>query len=87
MILPNRPENERTVSPEVLARVFEKFYRGPEARRIEVTGLGLGLALVQQMIDAHEGQLEVTSTAGQGSTFRVILPLHAHRDDDQEAPR
>src|SRR5436305_1499804 len=42
------------MTPDVLARVFEVFYRGPEARTLEATGLGLGLALVQQMVQAHD---------------------------------
>lgn len=63
------------MAPEVLARVFEKFYRGPEARTLEATGLGLGLALVQQMVLAHGGHVEVASTVGQGSMFHVLLPL------------
>ena len=52
------------MSAEVQARIFDKFYRGPEARSIEAQGLGLGLALVQQFIVAHEGRLDVTSVDG-----------------------
>ena len=63
------------MSPEAQARIFEKFYRAPEARRVEAKGLGLGLALVRQMTEAHGGQIEVESAEGQGSTFRVRLPL------------
>jgi signal transduction histidine kinase len=65
------------MSPEVHARIFEKFYRGPEARAIEAQGLGLGLALVQQLVLAHDGRIEVDSVPKRGSTFRVILPLRA----------
>jgi signal transduction histidine kinase len=63
------------MTPAVRARIFEKFYRAPEARQHEAQGLGLGLALVQQMVLAHGGQIEVESTPGAGSTFRVVLPL------------
>jgi two-component system, chemotaxis family, CheB/CheR fusion protein len=62
------------MSAEVQSRIFEKFYRGPEARSVEAQGLGLGLALVQQLIAAHEGRLDVRSSAGQGSSFTVWLP-------------
>lgn len=72
------------MAPEVRARVFEKFYRGPEARTMEATGLGLGLALVQQMIEAHHGRVEVASTPGQGTMFRVLLPLDARADAEGE---
>jgi signal transduction histidine kinase len=63
------------MTQEVRARLFEKFYRGPEARQLEAHGLGLGLALVQQLVQAHGGQIEVESEPGKGSTFRVLLPL------------
>src|SRR5581483_11226042 len=64
------------MTPEVQARIFEKFYRGPEARTVEALGLGLGLALVRQLVEAHGGTIAVQSTPGQGSTFRVAFPLH-----------
>jgi signal transduction histidine kinase len=62
------------MSGDVQVRVFEKFYRGPEARTVEGQGLGLGLALVRQFVDAHGGRIEVDSSPGSGSTFRVLLP-------------
>ena len=65
------------MTPETQGRLFEKFYRAPEARRMEVHGLGLGLALVQQLVQAHAGRVEVASVPGRGSTLRVLLPLRA----------
>lgn len=62
------------MSPEVQARVFEKFYRAPEAARLASQGLGLGLTLVRQLVDAHHGRIELQSGPGQGTTFRVFLP-------------
>ncbi|MCA1668522.1 MAG: hypothetical protein LC793_14240 [Thermomicrobia bacterium] len=62
------------MAPEVRERIFEKFYRGPEARQVATRGLGLGLALVQQLVAAHNGSVEVESVAGAGSTFRLRLP-------------
>jgi signal transduction histidine kinase len=59
---------------DVLARIFDKFYRGPEARVVEAQGLGLGLTLVQQFVSAHAGRLEVESAIGSGSKFKVWLP-------------
>jgi signal transduction histidine kinase len=60
---------------DVKARVFDKFYRSPEARSVEAHGLGLGLTLVQQAVAAQKGSVEVQSIPDQGSTFRVTLPL------------
>ncbi len=63
------------MSPEVQARVFEKFYRAREARAVEAQGLGLGLTLVRDLVWAHGGQITLVSELGRGSTFRVTLPL------------
>jgi signal transduction histidine kinase len=70
------------MSPEVQARIFEKFYRAPRARQTEAQGLGLGLSLVQQIVEAHGGRIEVESAEGRGSTFRVFLPLMKERGEE-----
>ncbi|MBM2810091.1 MAG: multi-sensor signal transduction histidine kinase [Chloroflexi bacterium] len=62
------------ISPESQGRIFERFYRAPEAARLDVKGLGLGLHLVQQLVHAHDGHVEVESVLGRGTTFRVDLP-------------
>jgi signal transduction histidine kinase len=62
------------MSPEVQERIFEKFYRAPGAQEVEGRGLGLGLTLVDQLVRAHNGRIEVESKPGHGSTFRVLLP-------------
>ena len=63
------------MAPEVRARIFEKFYRGPEARGLEVRGLGLGLSLVFQLIQAHKGRIDVETEQAKGSRFRIFIPL------------
>ena len=60
--------------PEVQARIFDRFYRAPEALAADAQGLGLGLALVRQLVAAHDGRIEVRSAPEAGSTFRVALP-------------
>lgn len=70
------------MSQEVQERIFEKFYRAREARDVEAQGLGLGLSLVQELVQAHGGHIEVQSAPGAGSTFRVVLPQGA--DGPQE---
>jgi signal transduction histidine kinase len=60
---------------EALARIFEKFYRVTDDENVrEVTGSGLGLSLVKQIVDMHNGHLEVDSEVGKGSVFSVIFP-------------
>jgi signal transduction histidine kinase/FixJ family two-component response regulator len=62
------------LSPEEQARVFEPFWRAPEARRLASRGTGIGLALVRAYVRAMGGDVGVTSTPGRGSTFRFTLP-------------
>jgi signal transduction histidine kinase len=62
------------MTPDTRARIFERFYRNPDARRAEPQGLGLGLSIAQRLVAAHQGHLDVESEPGQGSTFRVWLP-------------
>jgi len=57
------------------SRIFEKFYRVEDTLIHTTKGSGLGLALVQHIMDAHGGSVELTSAPGEGSTFRLLVPL------------
>jgi signal transduction histidine kinase len=72
------------ISPEAQGRIFERFYRAPEAVRVDGKGLGLGLHLVQQLVQAHDGHIEVESVVGRGSTFRVALPTAKSESTETE---
>ncbi|SER99601.1 two-component system, OmpR family, sensor histidine kinase BaeS [Lentzea xinjiangensis] len=62
------------IAPEDLPHVFERFWRADKSRSRETGGSGLGLAIVRQLVRAHGGEVEVTSTPGIGSTFTLRLP-------------
>lgn len=63
------------IGPNELEHLFDRFYRAQEARKGHYSGAGLGLAISKAIVDAHEGEIQVTSEPGQGSTFRVLLPV------------
>ena len=66
------------IRAELGARVFEMFVQEPQALDRARGGLGLGLALVKQLVELHGGSVSVTSRgAGHGSEFTVELPVHA----------
>ena len=63
------------IAPEHRSRIFERFYRSDPSRQSEGLHAGLGLAIVKGYIDLMGGSIDVDSTVGQGSTFRVRLPV------------
>lgn len=63
------------IRPTALPHVFERFYRAPDIPETNISGLGLGLYLVKEFVGLHGGTVEVRSVEGQGTTFRVTLPL------------
>jgi signal transduction histidine kinase len=68
------------ISEEDRAFIFEPFRQADESMGRKFGGVGLGLAIVQQLVTAMDGRIEVESKVGDGSTFRVILPLHTKRE-------
>ncbi len=63
------------ISPEVVERIFEPFYRGDKARTVDKGGVGLGLTIVKMIVEAHGGTVTVQTDAGKGSVFILSLPL------------
>jgi PAS domain S-box-containing protein len=70
-----------------LPRVFERFHRVEGARGRSFEGTGIGLALVQEIVNLHGGSVGVESVVGRGTTFTVSIPLgSAHLPKDRIAP-
>ena len=65
------------IPEESLSKLFDPFWQDDASASRQVGGSGLGLSISKKIVDQHHGRLEVDSTLGIGSTFRVILPLTA----------
>lgn len=64
------------IAPEAREHIFERFYRADPSRGGDDLHAGLGLAIVKEYIDLMGGSIGVESREGQGSTFRIVLPVH-----------
>ena len=69
-------DNGEGIAKENLAKLFQPFFTTKE----EGKGVGLGLAVVYGIVQAHGGEIEVDSTPGAGATFRVVLPVSASEE-------
>jgi len=68
------------MTPEARQRIFEEFYRAPEAKQIFQEGTGLGMAIVNRIVQIHHGQIEIHENPGGGTVFHVQLPLRHQTD-------
>ncbi|MDZ7292162.1 MAG: cell wall metabolism sensor histidine kinase WalK [candidate division KSB1 bacterium] len=78
-------DNGYGISEKSLPRIFEKFYRVTDNEKVrEITGTGLGLALVKEIVEIHGGTISVRSKLGEGSTFWFTIPKYTGRFHDLE---
>jgi len=61
------------VSPQEVARLFERFYRGKASRSMDVPGFGLGLAISRALVERQGGRISVEARTEKGATFAVHL--------------
>jgi two-component system NtrC family sensor kinase len=71
------------IAPEILPRLFEPFLTTKETGR----GVGLGLAISHSILERHNGNIEVQSEVGRGTTFTVTLPCEAESNNGKAVPR
>ncbi len=63
------------IAPDEVYKIFDRFYRVDKARARETGGTGLGLSIALTAIELHGGNIQVESEEGEGSTFRIIIPI------------
>lgn len=81
-------DNGSGIHEDRIPHIFEKFVQVDEVPKRRCNGSGLGLAVVRELVAAHEGEIEVQSAVGEGSTFTVLLPIgkiELGEDDDDES--
>ena len=71
------------MSKNVQAKIFERFYRKTSGDVHDVKGFGLGLNYVKAIVDAHKGNISVSSEPGKGSRFDIFLPLTGRNSYEQ----
>lgn len=67
-------DNGIGMTHEESSKAFERFYRADTSLTYEVSGTGLGLSIVKEIVEAHGGEVSITSTKGEGTTVRVVIP-------------
>ena len=70
------------MAPETLDTLFTSFAQAQASTTRLFGGTGLGLAIVKHLVQAHGGEVSVTSTIGQGSEFRFTLPVSAQQREN-----
>jgi two-component system sensor histidine kinase BaeS len=68
-------DNGSGIAEEEKQKVFEPFYRGNQGRRFR-QGMGLGLSIARDLVEAHGGRITLESDAARGSSFTIHLPLN-----------
>ncbi len=70
-------DNGIGMTKDTLSKIFDKFYRAHTGDVHNVKGFGLGLNYTRKMVEAHNGKIDVESVLGQGSQFKITIPLIA----------
>ena len=79
-------DNGIGIAPDHVARLGQPFYQVDSTYSRQLEGAGLGLAIVRGLVDLHGGRLEIESTPGEGSCFRLVLPLDAEAGNETRPP-
>jgi two-component system NtrC family sensor kinase len=67
------------IDPDDRPHLFERFYRGKQVRQTKIHGTGLGLAIVKEIIDLHQGFIDLQTEIDKGSTFTIRFPIETEK--------
>ena len=77
-------DNGRGISPKDAERIFERFFRTDESRGSATGGSGIGLSIVQKVVEAHGGAVSASGELGKGMEIKIILPLYDANSTDKK---
>ena len=77
-------DNGKGISPKDAERIFERFYRTDESRGSATGGSGIGLSIVQKVVEAHGGVVSASGELGKGLEIKIILPLYDANSTDKK---
>ena len=80
-----RYDNYEATTGPLLPHLFQRFYRATNVDARQISGLGIGLYVVREIVQLHGGDVRAASVEGEGSTFTVALPLEASHGAEQPA--
>ena len=63
------------IPEQALPNLFKRFYRAPNTDEHRISGMGVGLFVVREIVQLHGGEISVESTEGKGTTVTLLLPL------------
>jgi signal transduction histidine kinase len=77
-------DNGKGISPKDAERIFERFFRTDESRGSATGGSGIGLSIVQKVVEAHGGAVSASGELGKGMEIKIILPLYDANSTDKK---